>query len=188
MTHRYQVAVLLGSFRQGSYNRMVANTLPAVAPEGMAITLLPSVADWPLYDADVQARGFPSPVLALGDAVRAADAVVFVTPEYNYSVPGGLKNGIDWLSRLPDAPFSGKPVAIISASMGVLGGARAQYHLRQILVFLDALVLNKPEVMIGGVQHKVDETQGVVSDADTRAFLGKQLAALANLIDRWKVR
>ena len=184
MARTYQVAVILGSFRKGSYNRMVANTLPAVAPEGMTVALAPSVADWPIYNADMQAAGFPAAVLAMGEAVRSADAVVFVTPEYNYSVPGGLKNAIDWLSRLPDAPLAGKPVAIQSASMGILGGSRAQYHLRQILVALDARVLNKPEIMIGAVQHKVDEAQGVVTDADTRAFMGKQLVALAGLIDR----
>jgi chromate reductase len=181
-----KVAVLIGSLRQGSYNRMVANTLPQVAPEGMEIMLLPSIGEIPHYDSDVQAEGFPAAVLALGEALRSADGVVIVTPEYNYSIPGVLKNAIDWISRLPEQPLAGKAVAIQSASMGVLGGARAQYHLRQTLVFLDAMVLNKPEIMVGVVQNKVNVTTSVVEDADTRLFLGKQLVALAQLINKLK--
>ena len=97
---------------------------------------------------------------ALADAIRKADGVIIVTPEYNYSVPGALKNAIDWLSRLNDQPFVNKPVAIQSASMGPLGGPRAQYHLRQMLVFLDALAFNKPEIFVGAVQNKLDAEKG----------------------------
>jgi chromate reductase len=183
MSH-YEVAVLLGSLRRGSYNRMVANTLAELAPAGMTVTLLPSIGALPLYDADLQAEGFPASVQDLASGIRAADGVVIVTPEYNYSLPGGLKNAIDWLSRLPEQPLAGKPLAIQSASMGALGGARAQYHLRQVLVFLDAQVLNKPEIMIGAVQDKVDAAAGRLSDEDTRKYLRRQLEALAAAIDR----
>lgn len=186
MAANSKIVVLIGSLRQGSYNRMVANTLQELAPEGMEIEILPSVGEIPHYDSDVQAAGIPQAVLNMGAAIKAADGIVIVTPEYNYSVPGVLKNAIDWLSRLPDAPFAGKPLAIQSASMGILGGARAQYQLRQILVFLDAMVVNKPEIMIGVVQNKVDPATGKLTDADTRAFVGKQLAALASLIARLK--
>ena len=86
----------------------------------------------------------------MAEKITAADGVIIVTPEYNYSVPGILKNALDWLSRLSPQPLAGKPVAIQTASPGLIGGARAQYHLRQSLVFLDALVLNKPEAMVGG--------------------------------------
>lgn len=171
---------LAGSLRRGSYNATIARALPALAPAGVTISAAPSIRDIPLYDADLQAEGFPAAVTALGDAIRAADGVILVSPEYNYSVPGVLKNAIDWLSRLPEQPFAGKPVAIQSASMGVLGGARMQYHLRQIFVFLDARVLNKPEIMVGQAQNKID-AEGQLTDAGTREIIGKQLQALAAL-------
>ena len=107
------VICICGSLRKGSYNRMVMNLLPGYAPEGMIITEAPSFAEFPLYNADIQnATGFPAPVQKLADAVRAADGVIFVSPEYNYSIPGGLKNAIDWVSRVPNQPFAGKPVTM----------------------------------------------------------------------------
>jgi len=177
MTLRF--VTLVGSLRQGSYNRMIADTLPELAPAGVIITAAPSIAGIPLYDADLQNKGFPPDVLALAAAIQAADGVIIVTPEYNYSVPGVLKNAIDWLSRLSPQPLAGKPLAIQSASMGVMGGVRAQYHLRQILVFLDALVLNKPEVMVGAAQTKVDEAKGRLVEEGTRKFIASQLEAFA---------
>lgn len=115
----------------------------------------------------------------MGKAIAAADGVIIVTPEYNYSVPGALKNAIDWLSRLPDNPFAGKPVAIQSASPGMIGGARAQYHLRQSMVFLNARVLNKPEIMIGQAASRIDADSATVTDESTRQHLTAQLVALA---------
>lgn len=108
--------------------------------------------------AEDSTPGFPEPLLTMAERIKIADGATIVTPEYNYSVPGVLKNALDWVSRVSPQPFAGKPVAIQTASPGVLGGARAQYHLRQILVFLDAVVLNKPEVMIAQVATKVDAT------------------------------
>ncbi len=175
--------VLVGSVRKGSYNAAIARALKDLVPEGVEVELLPSVAELPIYDADIQAEGFPEKVTALGDAIRAADAVVVVTPEYNYSVPGGLKNAIDWVSRLPNQPFKGKPVLIQSASMGVLGGARAQYHLRQIFVFLDASVMNVPEVMVGAVHKKVSEG-GELTDQPTRDFIAGQLKTFHDFVSR----
>ena len=108
MSEKLQVVTLLGSLRKGSFNGMVARTLPKIAPASMEVNALPSIADIPLYDADVQQEeGFPATVEALAEQIRQADGVVIVTPEYNYSVPGGLKNAIDWLSRLPDQPLAG---------------------------------------------------------------------------------
>lgn len=173
--------VLLGSLRQGSLNRVVAEALPLLAPEGVTIDLLGSVGDIPPYDADIQADGFPISVLTMAQAISAADGVIIVTPEYNYSVPGMLKNALDWLSRVQPQPFAGKSVAIQTASPGAIGGARAQYHLRQILVFLDAYVLNKPEVMIGQAATKIDPTPGVITDIVTTQFLESQLKALASM-------
>lgn len=177
---------LLGSLRKGSFNAMVARALPALAPAGVTVSALASVREFPLYDADVQATGFPAPVIAMSEEIRKADGVVIVTPEYNYSMPGTLKNALDWLSRLTPQPFAGKPVAIQTASPGMIGGARAQYHLRQSLVFLDALVLNKPEVMIGQVAGKVDEKTLELTDQKTKEFIAGQLKAFAEFVRKAK--
>ena len=187
MSETLNVVTLLGRLRKGSFNGMVARTLPKIAPAGMEVSALPSIGDIPLYDADLQKEeGFPASVEALAEQIRKADGVVIVTPEYNYSVPGGLKNAIDWLSRLPDQPLSGKPVLIQTSSMGAIGGARCQYHLRQILVFLDAMVMNKPEFMGGVIQNKVDPQAGEVIDQSTLDHLTGQLTAFGDYIQRVK--
>nr|WP_294513097.1 NADPH-dependent FMN reductase [uncultured Rhodopila sp.] len=170
---------LLGSLRHGSFNAAIARALPGLAPEGVTIAPLGSIGDLPLYNADLQAGGFPAAVLAMAETIAKADGVIIVTPEYNYSVPGALKNALDWLSRLPAPPLAAKPVAIQSGSPGLIGGARAQYHLRQILVFLDAFVLNKPEVMVGQITNKVDPTSLELTDQATRDFIAAQLRAFA---------
>src|SRR5882724_9028388 len=168
------VITICGSLRKGSYNAIVQRALPSFAPEGMTVQAAPSFADFPLYNADVQnASGFPAPVNALADAIRAADGVVFVTPEYNFSLPGGLKNAIDWVSRLPNQPFAGKPIAIQSASPGPLGGGRVQYDLRRMMVFLDAFTLNKPEIFIGGCAAKIDDKTGALKDDATGKFIAQ---------------
>ncbi|MCW2275370.1 hypothetical protein GJ654_12140 [Rhodoblastus acidophilus] len=174
-----QFVTLLGSLRKASFNGGIARALPALAPEGVKIVPLGSVGVFPLYDADVQAQGFPPAVTAMGEAIRAADGVIIVSPEYNYSIPGGLKNAIDWLSRLTEQPFKAKPILIQSASPGALGGARMQYQLRQCFVFLDARVFNTPEVMVGGAMAKFDKETGDLADQGTKDFIGKQLAAFA---------
>ncbi|MDW8846483.1 NADPH-dependent FMN reductase [Erwinia sp. MMLR14_017] len=170
---------LLGSLRKASLNAAVAATLPQLAPAGVTIAPLGSVGELPHYDADLQAEGFPAAVVAMGRAIAAADGVIIVTPEYNYSIPGALKNAIDWLSRLPENPFAGKPVAIQTASPGMIGGARAQYHLRQTLVFLNADTLNKPEIMIGQATSRIDAEAALLTDEDTRRHVAAQLEALA---------
>jgi chromate reductase len=176
-----EVVSICGSLRHGSFNAAVQRSLPELAPAGMAIAALPGVGDMPLYNADVQAQGFPKPVTGMADAIRRADGVIFCSPEYNYSVPGVLKNAIDWLSRLPDQPFKNKPVLIQSASQGVFGGARMQYHLRQVMVFVEALVFNKPEVMVAQAQNKVDG-ELKLTDQATRDFIKVQLAAFETFI------
>lgn len=176
------VVALLGSLREGSFNGALARSLPDLAPKDMTVTALGPVGALPHYDADLQAEGFPPQVVAMAEAIAVADGVIIVTPEYNYSVPGALKNALDWLSRVSPQPFVGKPVAIQTASPGVLGGVRAQYHLRQILVFLDARVLNKPEVMVGGVAGKVSGAPSVLEEAATRDFVAGQLSAFADFI------
>lgn len=170
---------LLGSLRKNSYHVAIARALPALAPEGVTVSPLGSVGDLPHYDADLQAQGFPPAVLAMAAEIRAADALVIITPEYNYSVPGALKNALDWLSRLTPQPLGGKAIAIQTGSPGMIGGARAQYHLRQMLVFLDAQVLNKPEIMIGGMTTRIDPEAGEITDEAIASLISQQLAALA---------
>jgi len=177
------VVTICGSLREGSYNRMILNLLPSYAPDGMTIAKAPSWAEFPVYNADIEtATGFPAAVQRLGDAIRAADGVIFVSPEYNYSIPGGLKNAIDWLSRLPNLPFAGKPVALQSASGGLLGGGRMQYDLRRCMIFCDAVVMNKPEIFIGTVSQRLDATTGQIKDERTVGFIKQQLVAFAKFI------
>jgi chromate reductase len=179
------VITICGSLRKGSYNRMVMNLLPSWAPANLKISEAPPFAEFLLYNADVQnSSGFPAPVQTLADAIRAADGVIFVSPEYNYSIPGGLKNAIDWVSRLPNQPFANKPVMMISASAGILGGGRMQYDLRRCMIFLDALTMNKPEVFIGGAMQKFDEKTGQLKDEQAVGFIKQQLAAFAKFIEQ----
>jgi chromate reductase len=176
MPESVKIFALSGSLRKASYNTAALHACQALAPAGMTIEI-GTIADVPLYDADVQAKGFPEPVQRLAKQIEAADALLFATPEYNYSVPGTLKNAIDWLSRLQPSPFAGKPAAIIGASMGPVGTGRAQYHLRQIGVYLDLRFLNKPEILIGSAHERFDAA-GKLTHEPTREFLGKFLLAL----------
>jgi chromate reductase, NAD(P)H dehydrogenase (quinone) len=176
--------VMVGSLRKGSFNAAIARALPLLAPEGVSIAPLGSAGDFPLYNQDLQVQGFPAVVLAMADAIRAADGVIIVTPEYNHTIPGGLKNAIDWISRLPDQPFAAKPVALESASQGLWGGLRAQLALRQMFVYLDGRLLLKPEVIIPQVQTKVDPSTGELTDPATRGFIADQLKAFAAFVRR----
>ena len=178
-----KVLTICGSLRKGSFNRMLANVLPSFAPAGMTITPSPSI-EMPLYNADIQAQGFPASVTAFADAVRAADGVIVVTPEYNFTIPGGLKNVFDWLSRMKEQPFVNKPMAIQSASQGPVGGARMQYDFRKMMVYLDAVTLNKPEIFVGMAQNKFDDKTGELKDEQTRNFLKQQLEAFETFIAR----
>jgi chromate reductase len=172
---------ICGSLRKGSFNAAVQRALPELAPAGVTITALSGIGDMPLYNADIQAQGFPKPVTDMADSIRKADGVIICSPEYNYSVPGVLKNAIDWLSRLPNQPFANKPVLIQSASQGVFGGARMQYHLRQIMVFVEALVFNKPEVMVSQAQTKIAQDLNLTDQA-TRDVIKTQLAAFETFV------
>jgi len=152
MSEPIKLVAFCGSLRKGSFNRMALQVFAERAPAGTTVETIE--IDWPLYDADIQAQGFPDKVQAAQKAMLAADGIVFASPEYNYSVSGVLKNAIDWLSRMTPQPFAGKPMAVFGASGGPLGTARAQYHLRQMMIFLDGRMINKPEVMIGAAPSK----------------------------------
>ena len=173
---------ICGSLRGASINRMLLN---------LAGECLPSVStlqehDWseiPPFNADVMAHGLPASVVALRERIRQADAVIIATPEYNFSVPGMLKNALDWVSRGDDQPLQHKPVAILSATPGPLGGARVQYDLRKVLLFMNAAVLVKPEVFVGFAPQKFDAS-GHCTDATTRGFVQAQMDAFVQHIAR----
>ncbi|MSO67168.1 MAG: NAD(P)H-dependent oxidoreductase [Pseudolabrys sp.] len=188
MADKLNVLVICGSLRKGSFNASVGRALPALAPPELALTPAPSFANFPLYNADTHAAsGAPADVEAWAGAIRAADGVIIVSPEYNWSIPGGLKNAIDWMSRLKDIPFKDKPIALQSASGGQVGGARMQYHLRMTLTAIDAQMFGKPEVFVNFAAKKVDEKTGELTDEPVKDIIKQQLAAFAKFIKRVKV-
>jgi chromate reductase, NAD(P)H dehydrogenase (quinone) len=177
-----KVLAFCGSLREGSYNRLALRAAQKLAPAGMTIEFA-DLSPIPFFNDDVRAAGYPPAVQELKDRIRAADAVLLVSPEYNFSVPGVLKNMLDWMSRPPEPPFDGKPVAIMGASTGVLGTARMQYHLRQVLLYMNTFTVQKPEVFIREAAAKFD-AQGELTDAPTAKFIGDLLASLQALKHR----
>ena len=179
------VITICGSLRKGSYNAALARALPALAPPALLIKPAPAWDKFPVYNADIQnSAGFPPEVIVWADAIRAADGLVVVSPEYNWSIPGGLKNAVDWVSRLKDVPFTNKPVALQSCSGGLLGGARMQYHLRMTLTTLDAVLFGKPEVFVNFSAKKFDEKTLELTDQPTIDMVKQQLAGFEKLIHR----
>ena len=177
-----KILAISGSLRKSSFNRAALNVAEELAGESASFTFA-DLSGIPLYDQDLRDKLVPDAVQGLSEQVLAADAILFSTPEYNYSVSGVLKNAIDWLSRLDPQPFADKPVAVMSASMSAFGGARAQYDLRRILIYLDAHFVNKPEVMIA-FAHKKFDGDGNLTDEDTRTFIGKLVTALEDWAQR----
>ena len=178
------VLVICGSLRKGSYNAALAR-MPALVPAGMSLRTAPSFAKLPIYDHDIQtASGFPAEANAWADAIRSADALIIVTPEYNWSIPGGLKNAIDWVSRMKDQPFKDKPVALQSAAGGILGGSRAQYHLRQCLTSVDAILFGRPEVIVTFAPQKFDEKTLELKDPTAIDLIKQQLAGFEEFVRR----
>ncbi len=181
----HNVLALVGSLRTGSLNRILFKAAVELAPPGMTITEFAQIGELPLYNADHDVDPYPPLVLALDSAIRAADGVLFISPEYNYSVPGVLKNAIDWASRArPKSALRGKPTAMMGGSTGISGTMRMQYHLRQILVFNDSPAMPQPEVILPKVQDRI--TDGRLSDESTRALVAKHLAAFDQWIARFK--
>lgn len=180
----FSVLGLCGSLRRSSYNRAALEAAGRLMPAGLQLSIGAFDAV-PIYSADEQERGWPAAVTQLADAIARADAVLIASPEYNFSVPGGLKNAIDWVSRLPAQPLRDKPVAIMGAATGPLGTARMQYDLRRILQSLEARVLLKPEVFISNAKTKFD-ADGRLRDETTSKFIGEQMQAFARWIAREK--
>jgi chromate reductase len=177
-----KVLGICGSLRQGSYNAMALRAAQKLAPAGITVDIA-DIAAIPMFNDDLRAAGEPQAVADLKARVRAADAVLLVSPEYNFSVPGVLKNTLDWMSRPPEPPFEGKVVAIMGASGGPLGTARGQYHLRQVLVYMNTFTVNKPEVFIGAAQTKFN-AQGELTDEATAKFIKDLLVSLQALKTR----
>jgi chromate reductase len=165
-----------GSLRKASFNTAALRAALELVPDGMTLEIA-DIAEIPLYNEDVKAQGFPPPAQRLREKIAASDALLIATPEYNYSIPGVLKNAIDWVSRPPDPPVIGKPVALMGASPGLWGTTRAQYHLRQCFVFLNMFPVNKPEVLIPQAGNKFDG-EGKLTDQATRDLIAQLLVAL----------
>ena len=172
------VLAISGSLREKSYNTALLREAQRLAPHGMTIAMA-SIREFPLYDADLEARGIPPAVDRVSAAIAKADALLIATPEYNFSIPGVLKNAIDWLSRPPlDRVLAGKPVAIVGAG-GRLGSARAQYHLRQVCGCLSMLPVPRPELFVLNAWEKFDD-QGRLKDDLLATQMGELLIALAD--------
>lgn len=180
MANTYNVAVIVGSLRKDSLNRKLANALAEVAPDGVKLQIV-EIGQLPLYNADEDET--PLAVwAAFRSQIKAADAVLFVTPEYNRSVPAALKNALDVGSRpYGQSAWSGKPGAIVSASPGAMGGFGANHHLRQSLVFLNVPAMQQPEAYIGGADKLFDE-QGKIVNEGTKTFLQGFMKAFASWI------
>lgn len=169
---------IAGSIRKASLNRAALRTAAELAPEGAELTTF-EIDEIPPFNQDNEATP-PAVVADFKQKIRSADAILFVSPEYNYSIPGVLKNAIDWASRpYGDSAWEGKPAAIMGVSGGAIGTARMQYDLRKVMVFLNMFPLNRPEVMIGNSGQRFD-AEGNLTDDATREIMAKQLAALTD--------
>lgn len=178
-----QILGIAGSLRKGSYNMAALRAAQEMMPEGMNMEIF-DLSTIPLYNGDVETVEIPAAVQLFKAKIKQADGLLIATPEYNYSVSGVLKNAIDWASRPPgDTPLPKKPAAIMGASMGVFGTARAQYDLRKTCVCLNMFVLNRPEVFIATAQEKFDAA-GKLIDAET----GKRILDLLQALEKWIIR
>ena len=178
MNNTIRILGIAGSLRRNSYNRAALRGATQLVPEGVSVDVF-ELDGIPGFNQDDE-QDPPAKVVELKRRIREADAILIVTPEYNYSIPGVLKNAIDWASRpYGDSAWNGKPAAIMGASIGMIGTARAQYHLRQMMVFLNMFPINQPEVMIGNATERFNE-DGNLTDEKTKEFI-RQL--LQNLVD-----
>lgn len=173
----FKIVGICGSLRKGSYNRMLLNAAAELLPKGVIMEIA-EIWGIPEFNQDLE-NNSPKAVQEFKAKVKSADAILFVSPEYNYSIPGVLKNAIDWASRpYPDNSWAGKPAAVMGASTGMLGTARMQYHLRQMFVFLDMHTINKPEVMVTFAKDKFDK-DGRLTDEMAKKLIAQLLENLA---------
>jgi chromate reductase len=177
---------IAGSLRRQSYNRSALRAAKQLVPEGVTLDIF-EIDGLPGFNQDDE-QNPPAKVVEMKRRIRAADAVLIVTPEYNYSVPGVLKNAIDWASRpYGESAWNGKPAAIMGASPGTIGTARAQYHLRQMFVFLNMYAINQPEVMISNAANRFD-AEGNLTDEETKNFIRRLLQSLVDWTARLQQR
>jgi chromate reductase, NAD(P)H dehydrogenase (quinone) len=178
MGDKLKILGFAGSLRKDSYNKSLLRSAAQLLPSNTTLEIF-DLSDIPPFNQDLETN-MPPKVKEFKTKIRESDALLIATPEYNYSVPGVLKNAIDYASRpYGDNPFDDKPVAIMSASVGMLGGARAQYHLRQMFVFLNMHPINVPEVIVTFASDKFD-SEGNLLDEDTKRFLTQLLQNLSN--------
>jgi chromate reductase len=183
MSNPVHILGIAGSLRRASYNRAALRAATQLVPQDTTLEIF-ELDGIPGFNQDEE-QNPPAKVADFKRRIRAADAILIVTPEYNYSIPGVLKNAIDWASRpYGDSAWSGKPVAIMGASIGTIGTARAQYHLRQVFVFLNMFPVNQPEVMIGNAAERFD-AQGNLTDETTKDFIRKLLQSLVEWTGRF---
>ena len=175
----FKILAISGSLRKGSFNTAALRVAQEVAPAGVTVEIA-DISDLPMYNDDIRAAAYPDSTKRLRAQIAAADAVLFATPEYNYAVSAPLKNAFDWVSRPPDQPLMNKAVGIMSASGGPLGGVRAQYALRHMLVSTNSFAVNMPQVVIGSAQTKFDEN-GKFNDQMGRDLIKQLLESLVKL-------
>lgn len=171
MTNKTHLGVLEGSLRKASLSRAAARAVAGLAPEGFSVEMMPNPGTLPLFDQDILDAGMPDSVTTMLAAMKRCDAMLIVTPEYNWSIPGALKNAIDWVSRVQPVPLAHKPVTIWSVSPGLLGGARVHESLRHVLHSQEMRIMAKPEVQIAQAKIKLDIEAGRVTQSETESFL-----------------
>ena len=182
MKKTFNILGIPGSLRRQSYNLSALRAAQQLAPEGVSLKIF-DLNDIPGFNEDHE-KNLPPKIVELKKQIRDSDAIIFATPEYNYSIPGVLKNAIDWVSRpYGESAWTGKPAAIMGASVGSIATARAQYHLRQICVNLNLLLLNQPEVMIGQAAQKFD-AEGNLTDESTKKHISKLIVSLVEWTER----
>ncbi len=180
MERKVRIAGIAGSLREKSYNKAALRAVKELLPENVELEIL-DLSDIPMFNEDVEAEGTPDAVANFKEKLEKSDALLIATPEYNFSIPAVLKNALDWASRGKDSPLNGKPVAIMSASPSLLGGARVQYHLRQVCVSVNLYPINKPEVFIASAHKKFNE-DGVLIDDRTKKLIKNLVETLVERV------
>jgi chromate reductase, NAD(P)H dehydrogenase (quinone) len=182
MHNKIKVLAFSGSLRKNSFNSGLLRAAEELKPGNMEIEIF-DIGGIPLYSDDLKQEGIPDKVKLLAEKISSADGLLIAVPEYNYSISGVLKNAIDWVSRVTPQPFNEKPAAIMGASIGMLGTVRAQMHMRQTAIFLNMIVMNKPEVFVNFAKDKFD-SDGNLTDEKTKEVIKKFLVALSSWIEK----
>ena len=182
MKTKTTILVIGGSLRKGSYSKVIVKEVLNLSSVSLNIITFDKLGEIPIFNQDLEVN-MPDVVKELKDLIKSADAILFVTPEYNHSIPGYLKNAIDWSTRpFSDNPYSDKAAGIISISNGMLGGIRAQLALRQVGIYLNVHFLNRPEVIITNIIEKI--VDGILIDSHTKEKINELINALAD----WSIR